>query len=180
MKDTDRILEDAAKLSKEARPQRDLWPGIEAALAEPAPSRMRPWMAQAAAVVLLVGASSGVTWLAMKGESETQIVVQPEYVFDEAAFGSSYNLGPGYTDAHSGLASKLDTQLAKLEPAERARVESNLAIIRDAIDQINAELANDPDNPQLQALLMKTYREELMLMRRVSDLVRTVTSRNDI
>ena len=147
MNDNDKIMQDAARLSKEIRPRRDLWPGIEAALAEPAPSRLMPWYAQAAAVILLVGASSGVTWLVMKGEPDTQVLVQPDYVFDEAAFGSSYNLGPGYTDAHSGLASKLDTQLAKLSPEERADVESNLAIIRGAIEQINAELAKDPDPP---------------------------------
>ena len=76
---------------------------------------------------------------------------------------------------------KLDAQLQRerLSP-ERANVEANLKLIRDAIDQINAELAGAEDNAHLQALLLKTYREELAVMRKVSDLTQTVMSRTDI
>ena len=120
------------------------------------------------------------TYFAVKDDGSATIAVQPGYVFDEASFGGTYKLGPGFTDAHGGLASKLDTQLERLSPEERADVEQSLKMIRDAIDQINAELAEDPDNAHLQALLLKTYREELTVMRKVSDLTQNVMSRNDI
>ena len=180
MNDHDDIMLDAARLSQRIQPERDLWPDIEQSLE---PQRRRNWapmLAQAASVVLLVAASSAVTYFAVKGDDATSIAVQPEYVFDRAAFGADYNLGPGFTDARSGLASKLDTQLERLSAEERADVEKNLKMIRNAIDQINAELAEDPDNAYLQALLLKTYREELTVMRKVSDLTQSVMSRNDI
>lgn len=176
----DKLLEDAAKLSTSMSPSRDLWPGIEAEIAAPGRSLWSPRFAQAAAVVLLMAGSSAITWLAMQDEQEVQLAVQPDYVFDQAAFGSNYSLGPGFIDARGGLAAKLDAQLEKLPPEDRADVEKSLELIRSAIDEINAELARDPDNARLQALLLKTYREELMLMRRVGDLAQTVTSRNDI
>lgn len=180
MNDQDKLMDDAARLAKEIRPERDLWPGIEAEITGSAKRRWSPVYAQAAAVVLLVVASSGITYFAVKGDGAAPLAVQPNYVFDEAAFGESYSLGPGFTDARSGLASKLDTQLAKLAPEERANIEENLAMIRGAIDEINAELSSDPDNAQLQSLLLKAYREELMLMRQIGNLTQSVTSRNDI
>ena len=180
MNDKDDIMLNAGRLSQHTEPERDLWPDIEASLT---PTRRRNWapmLAQAASVVLLVAASSAVTYLAVKGDDSASIAVQPEYVFDRAAFGADYNLGPGFTDARGGLASKLDTQLARLSPESRAEVEQNLEIIRSAIQEINEALAEDPDNAYLQALLLKTYREELTVMRNVSDLAQNVMSRNDI
>ena len=138
-------------------------------------------LAQAAAVVLLVGASSGVTYLAVKDDRVTMVPVQvPEYEFSRAAFGADYMLGPGYQDAYADLASRLDEQLARLSPEERDDVERTLVVIREAIDDINAALATDPDNAYLQELLQRTYREELTVMRRVGGLTRNVMLRNDI
>ena len=176
----DKLMADAAKLSTEVRPQRDLWPEIEASIQAQQRKPRSPIFAQAAAVLLLVGASSGVTYMVMKNEQPTQVAVSSDYVFDRAAFGGSHSLGPGFTDARSGLASKLNTQLERLSPEDRKSVEDNLAVIRQAIDDINAELVEDPDNAHLQALLLKTYREELALMRKIGDLTQNVMSRNDI
>lgn len=176
----DKLMERASRLSKETPPQRDLWAGIEQAIDAPRAKRWSPMFAQAAAVLLLVGASSGITYLAVTGDGETTLAVQPEYVFNEAAFGESYSLGPGFIDARSGLAARLDTQIEKLPAEERANIEANLTMIRDAIAEINAELGKDPDNAQLQSLLLKAYREELMIMRQIGELTRRVTTRNDI
>ena len=176
----DELLRDARGLQKSAPPPRDLWPAIEAEISRPARTWFSPLVAQAAAVVLLVGASSGLTYLLVKDDGGATIAVQPEYVFNEASFGSSYSLGPGFTDARGGIAAKLDSQLEKLSPEDRAGIEENLALVRTAIQQINEELAQDPDNVRLQTLLLKTYREELMIMRRVSSLTQTVTTRNDM
>ena len=60
-KRADRLDQVAMQLATEIAPERDLWPGIEQAIA--APRRRMTWLAQAAAVVLLVGASSTVTWM---------------------------------------------------------------------------------------------------------------------
>ena len=69
----DELIAAASALSTEISPDRDLWPGIEQAIAAPKRSRWTPMLAQAAAVVLLVGASSGITYFTMK---EEPVVVQ--------------------------------------------------------------------------------------------------------
>ena len=179
----DKLTTAARQLATEISPERDLWPEIESAIANPVRERSRwtPMLAQAAAVVLLIGASSGLTYLAVKDEQIVTVpVYSPEYVFERAAFGASHNLGSDYQDARADLASRLDQQLVRLSPEEREDVERTLVVIREAIADINAALGQDPDNAYLQELLQRTYREELNVMRRVGGLTRSVMLRNDI
>ena len=179
----DKLTTAARQLATEISPERDLWPEIELAITNPVRERS-PWtpmFAQAAAVVLLIGASSGLTYRAVKDEQPVTVsVYQPEYVFERAAFGTSHNLGSDYQDARADVASRLDEQLVRLSPQEREDVEKTLGVIREAISDINVALAQDPDNAYLQELLQKTYREELNVMRRVGGLTRNVMLRNDI
>jgi hypothetical protein len=105
----DKLTRAASQLAKDISPERDLWPGIEAEIVEPrAEPRRRGWtpiLAQAAAVVLLVGASSSLTYLAVRGDGATVVPVPtPNYEFSRAAFGANYTLGPDYQDAHADLA----------------------------------------------------------------------------
>ena len=182
----DTFVQDARLLATEIAPERDLWPGIEAAIREPTPARRSstPWLAQAAAVLLLAGGSSGLTWFVMQqdagvvnGTAATNTV---ELDAEFASFGDNYSLSPSYSDAHTNLAAELDFELERLPPEARTAVEDNLAIIRDAIREINAELSKDPDNRLLQELLLQSYRDELAVMRDVGELTRDVMSRNDI
>lgn len=179
----DKLTTAARQLATKISPERDLWPEIESAITNPVRERSRwtPMFAQAAAVVLLIGASSGLTYLAVKDERVVTVpVYTPEYVFERAAFGGSHNLGPDYQDARADLASRLDQQLTRLSAEEREDVEKTLIVIREAIADINSALEQDPDNAYLQELLQKTYREELNVMRRVGGLTRNVMLRNDI
>ncbi|MDJ0906429.1 MAG: hypothetical protein QNI96_10450 [Woeseiaceae bacterium] len=176
----DELLARARDLSTGISPEQDLWPGIEAAIRRPKTSRWTPRFAQAAAIVLLVGASSGLTWLATKDQVQVVEVVPAGLVFEQASFGGRYALGVGYQEAHRDLEAQLDTELQRLSPEARAEVEENLAMIRGAIGQINAALAEEPDNPLLQELLVQTYREELALMQRVGGLTQRVMPRRDI
>ena len=179
----DRLTTAARQLATEISPERDLWPEIESAITNPVRERARwtPMFAQAAAVVLLIGGSYGLTYLAVKDEPAVTVpVYSPGYEIQRAAFGSSHNLGSDYQDARADLASRLDRQLVRLSPEEREDVEKTLGVIREAIADINVALAQDPDNAYLQELLQKTYREELNVMRRVSGLTRNVMLRNDI
>lgn len=173
----DKLDQAASQLAKEIAPERDLWPGIEQAIRTP--QRRTPWYAQAAAVVLLVGASSGVTYLAVK-DSGPVVSIAPELVFEKAAFGGEYHLGPGFQDARNSLRTQLDEEIDSLSPEAQADVQENLGVIHAAIVEINTALENEPDNVYLQQKLLRAYREELALLRRVGGLTRNVMIRNDI
>jgi hypothetical protein len=184
------LMNAAAALTKEIRPGRDLWPGIEQALTRNEPGgawRATRWnglLAQAAAVILLVGASSGLTYLAVSdGNSQISPVAQDvERVFEpvSGSFGSRYNLGPDFQDARDVLAARLESELQKLSPESRAGVQTSLDAIHTAIVEINEALAREPDNVLLQQLLLRTYHEEIALMQQVGGIRNSAMKRNDI
>ncbi len=176
----DKLMEAAGQLSTDISPERDLWPGISEAILRPAARRWTPMFAQAAAVVLLVGASSAVTYTIMKDDVSTSQISTPDMIFEQASFGNRYNLGPGFQDARNALVADLDFELERLAPEARENIETNLTLIHSAINEMNAALEEDPGNTLLQERILKTYREELALLRRVSGLTRNVMLRNDI
>ena len=183
----DELMAAAAELATEVTPERNLWPGIEQAISQPAIPSRTVWnsvWAQAAAVLLLVGGSSGVTYLALTNDADTvsPVTEGPTLVFESASanFGSMYHLGPDYQDARRSLAVTVDEELSRLAPEERAEVQKNIDLIRTAIEDINEALAAEPDNELLQKLLLDTYREELNLMMRVDNITGAAMRRGDI
>ena len=176
----DKLLQKAAQLDREMSPQRDLWPGIAEAIQTPQRGRWAPMFAQAAAVVLLVGASSAITYVAVKEPQPQVAQVAPALVFERASFGSNHELGDEFVDARNALVAEMDVELEKLVPAARADVQANLELIQEAIYEINLALEQEPDNTLVQQRLLSAYREELTLLRRVSGLTRDIMMRNDI
>lgn len=183
----DELMAQAAKLAAPVQPERDLWPEIEQAISEPVRPNRSVWnsvWAQAAAVVLLVGGSSGITYMAVSdgGDSATPVGGTQTLIFEpvSGSFGSQYNLGPDYQDARRDLATKLEEELESLSPDTRQDVQANLETIRQAIRDINLALAEEPDNVMLQEMLLDMYRDELSLMNRVDWITRTAMRRDDI
>ncbi|HEX6259331.1 MAG TPA: hypothetical protein VFZ51_01670 [Woeseiaceae bacterium] len=186
----DELMLAARRLPRAIAPGRDLWPGVAKVIEEEktaAPRGKFRWntlLAQAAAVVLLVGGSSGITWLAMKPDTQTMTTEPPAVTLQfqpvAGSFGSQYHLGPEFVDARNDLAARLDEELARLSPETRAEVEGNLETIRAAIVEINLALAEQPDNALLQQLLINAYRDELSVMSRVDSMANSVMRRSDI
>jgi len=176
----DTLVAAARQLSTEISPERDLWPGIAEHLEAPQRSRWAPMLAQAAAVLVLIAASSGITWYAVQEDPILVTEIRPELTVQQAAFGSRYTLGPEFFDARDSLEQGFDQALGRLSPEQREDVEASLMVIRKVIADINVELNKDPTNVYLQEILMKSYREELGLMQRVGGLTRNVMRRNDI
>jgi len=190
----DEVMGLARGLATEVMPARDLWPGIEAAIRDgtatgrpqgpAAPERRMNWFARAAALLLLVGASSGLTWLAMQEDAATVaggngvsgLAFEPV----SGSFGSRYMLGPDFQDARAALVTRLEAELERLPEETRLEVEQNLAVIRAAIADLNRALAEEPDNALLQELLISTYGEELAIMRKVDGISTSVMRRTDI
>ena len=182
----DALMAAAAALPKQIAPGRDLWPGIEQALRKPPASA---WyrgglFAQAAAVILLIGASSGLTYFAVRdgGSQVSPVVTDVTRVFEpvSGSFGSSYNLGPDFQDARNSLAARLEMEMERLPADARADIQENLDVIHNAIIEINKALAEEPDNALLQELLLRTYHDELALMQKVGGIKNSAMRRNDI
>ena len=176
----DKLAAAAKRLATEISPERDLWPGIADAIRAPRRSRWTPMFAQAAAIVLLIGASSAVTYVAVSGQQGPVTQVTPNLVFEQTSFGSRYNIGSDFQLARNELAAQLDVELARLSPQTRAEIATSLELLHEAIFDINQALEKDPDNVMLQAKLVRAYKEELSVLRRVGGLTRDVMMRNDI
>jgi hypothetical protein len=87
-----------------------------------------------------------------------------------AAFGPTGHLDPEYIAARGQLTRMLDRRIATLPPSARAKLEFNLGEMRRAADEINAALSEQPGDPLLEELLLKTYQDELAVLANVSQL----------
>ena len=190
----DPLNEALASLPEDVAPERDLWPQIRAELAKtpivaeaPARGVQANWFRLAAAV-LLVLATSFVTYYVTRQSMQQQIAQNPlealpapQVISQPASFSfGSERLGAGYVNARAELDKRFKERLASLPPAARAKVESDLADLRRAANDISKTLAQHPSDPLLQDLLMSTYQSELQLLANVSDLPTAGSMRTDL
>jgi hypothetical protein len=181
-----------ASLPEDVAPERDLWPQIRAEIvktpiAAPASLVQSNWFRLAAAV-LLVLATSFVTYYVTRQSMQEQVAkTSPEAAPTPPVTGQPVSftfgrerLGAGYMSARAELDKRFKERLATLPPADRAKVEKNLADLRHAANEISATLAQHPSDPLLQDLLMSTYQSELQLLANVSELPNASSMRTDL
>jgi hypothetical protein len=179
-----------AKLAPEVQPPRDLWVDIRSQIeAEPtqarsAASSAKRWY-QLAAAVLLVVASSLTTYVLMREtDLEAPIVASeqpahPALTAMPASFAGQ-GLGKGYAQARASLDKEFAARLASLPAPAREKVERNLADIRQAAHEIADTLAQHPNDPLLQELLLSTYQSELRLLADVTQMSPASATRVDL
>jgi hypothetical protein len=188
----DPLDEALASLPQSVAPERDLWPQIRAEIeqtpiAAPKSVVQSNWF-RLAATVLLVLASSFVTYYVTRESLQPQVAQTtpeaapaPQVTSQPASFTfGRERLGAGYMNARAELDKRFKERLATLPPADRAKVEKNLADLRHAADEISATLAQHPSDPLLQDLLMSTYQSELQLLTNVSELPTAGSMRTDL
>ncbi len=179
-----------AKLPREVEPRRDLWVDIRSQIeAQPVPvksasiSRMR-WYQLAAAVLLVIG-SSFTTFVLMREQPVQEPamanveVIKPALTAMPASFAGQ-GLGQGYAQARASLDEEFEKRLAALPPAAREKVERNLGDIRKAAHEIADTLAQHPNDPLLQDLLLSTYQSELRLLADVTQMSPAPATRVDL
>ena len=176
------------ELPLEVAPGRDLWPDIAARIEEhaqplAATTRRPAWLWQVAAAVVLVAGSSLLTAsLLDRDVLMQQSAVQPvpasahTAVALPAAFGPAGQLDPEYVAARGQLTQLLDQRIAALPTSARAKLEFNLGEMRRAADEINAALAEQPGDPLLEELLLKTYQDELAMLSNISQLTNSLAN----
>jgi hypothetical protein len=151
-------------------PGRDLWPGIEAQLAEragaAAPVRRRgglplAWLAAAAMVgSLAVGVWIGRSVLPGARPAPPLAAAPAAAAPQQVAWVSD----PRYQRQRAALLATFDQQLAALPPPSRAKVLASLATIRHAQQDLEQALGKDPANALLQELLVNTYQDEMRVL----------------
>jgi hypothetical protein len=160
--------EQLAALPRDIDPPRNLWPQIEAAI-QPARRSQPRWPLALAASVAIAAVSVMVTWKllrapalppsALNGPQATQPVTSVSFALPQQA---------SYVQARAQLEQVFRQRLDLLQPATRAKIEANLAIIRDANDNIRRALEADPASPLLLQQLQSTQRQEVDLYTNVA------------
>lgn len=154
------LKQELEKLPDSIEPERDLWHGIEQRIQhKPARSRGRVWELAIAASVAAVVSSAMFLGFGQSRDATTQAV---------PTLAAYQQLDAAYLPVRKVSLERYNAQADKLDPAVRATVEKNLAIIDQALDEIRAALKNRPNDPALNALLQRTYEQEMAVLSAVT------------
>jgi hypothetical protein len=150
-----------ASLPRDIVPPGNLWPGIAARLT--GRTRRAPPMALAATIAIAAaGLASFFTWAVLESRSVPSVV-------QTVAAASSFEepRDPKYVLARDAVEKTFRERLGMLEPATRAKIESSLAVIQKAHEDIRKALAADPQSPVLEQLWESTWHDEFDLYDRI-------------
>ncbi|MGA2398184.1 MAG: hypothetical protein ABSG30_09020 [Steroidobacteraceae bacterium] len=165
MKDVRESLETRfGKLPRDIVPPRYLWPSIEREI-ERQPLRTPQMVLAAAAAIAALMIAGAVVWAVLHGRVAAPVADTPSF-----AMSLDEPHDAGYLAARADVLDTFKQRLAMLDPATRAKIEANLAVIHKARDDIRKSLATDPDSPVLEQLLESAWHDEFDLY---DDVIRT-------
>jgi len=174
------LIAEARSLPASIDPPAELWNAVRGRIATIAPLKRlggtRRWQL-AAAAVLLVALSSGVTVLVIGHRSEivasreALATRRPSTAIQPAAARA---VARDYEATIRQLRETLDERRAQLDPATIGKVEASLRVVDSAIAEARGALADDPANLTLVDLLAASYERKLELLRRASELSSTI------
>jgi hypothetical protein len=156
--------EKLARLAPDVAPPRDLWPGIAREIVRR--PRASPVLAFAAAAGVICFAGV-LAWVVLHGRP-TGVAPRQESSYVAASLEEPREAG--YLATRAALEETFHERLALLDPKTRAQIESNLATIRAAREDIRKALSTDPESPVLEQLLESAWHDEFDLY---DDVVRT-------
>lgn len=201
VRDIENIRTDAAKLP-ELAPSRDLWDGIAARIEAPvielkprqAPAPVRRNWQMAAAAVVLMAVSSGVTYLVTKSDQQSASGEQQVVTVPDSNGTFTTPVSPGvvtprpprpssgtilimnepsapeitYDQEITRLRVILDQRRVDLDTATIAAVEKSLKAIDQAITDARRALASDASSAFLNEQLNRSLEKKLGVLRRVA------------
>jgi N-acyl-D-aspartate/D-glutamate deacylase len=163
------------ELPQSVAPERDLWPGIAAAIeadrsavSQTAPARRRVWVPAAgmAAAIALVAIGMVIGMRLQPAPPPTAGIVAPS---------QDVNLIPAamrdqkYRAQRDALMVEVQNRLQAMAPADRDKVKASLDTLKKSIADIEAALGHDPANALLQELLVSSCQEEMRALTAVRD-----------
>lgn len=152
-------------------PERDLWPGIESEIraSRLAAGTARRWLVAAAGIVLVAAAV-----LTFRGGGSESLEFDPPAARALPASSSPYlvEVFDDYDRSRAELRRALERKLAdypeELTPPLAAAIETNLAVIDEAMANIERALADLPRDEELERSLVALYEHELRLLEELS------------
>jgi hypothetical protein len=138
-------------------PPRVLWPGIAREIARAPQGSKRFAIAASVAVACLAGA---LVWVILNSPSAPS---RGSTTAQSASESFNEPRDPAYVAARANLERSFRERLVTLDPRTRATIESNLALIRRAHEDIRRALADQPANPVLEHLFESTWHDEFDL-----------------
>jgi hypothetical protein len=150
----DRLLDE---LPREATPQRNLWPGIAAAIGNK-PRRSQSWFMAVASAAAAACLATLFTWAFLQRNSVPRVIqaATAQGAFDEPR-------DPKFVLARNSLEKTYTERLALLKPETRAKIQASLAEIRKAHEDIRQALIADPQSVALEQMLQSTWHDEFDL-----------------
>jgi hypothetical protein len=169
------------ELAQNVAPSRDLWPAIEAAIAQsvehqsgeqsasPArgarPTWWMPAVGMAAAVALVsIGVIIGMNF----GGGSSTTLVNAGNAGDPALMPAALR-DADYRKQRDALLVEVNDRLKTMPAEDRAKVAASLKTLQRSISDIEAALGRDPANALLQELLVNSCQEEMRVLTTVRD-----------
>ncbi len=168
----DKLNSAIKRLPREVQPDRDLWPGIDARL-KPRRAVQPLWTYSMAASLVLAVAAGGL-WF---GIGMHQKAATPQ---ETVATGPSNPATDAYFAQRAAYAEKSVQTATDLSPATRGVILKNLRIIESSMQDMQAALDKDPNNPRLRALLFDLYQNEARLLAATQQAQAKTTARNSL
>jgi|SRR5579863_2364955 len=170
------------ELQHEVTPPRDLWPQIQARLAQesvpvrPAPvrspyARRASYMRVVAAAAMVAALGVGV-WIGRyeRGPSgQTPMVASTPSTNTAQAVQAAYQPSAKYVRDRAALVKSLEAKLDSLPPDTRAKVLASLTTIQKSKQELETALGHDPTNALLQELLVDAYQDEMRVLTAVHE-----------
>lgn len=168
-----RLLADAGRLPRSIEPSHNLWPGVAQRL-DAGNRRRRPFLRPryAVAAVALLAVAFSLTQVRTKKARERTarpVVTEQPLTVGLASLAEQWRRSEAtYEQAAAELQTALDAVREELDPATVARIETNLAIIDDAIRESRAALTEDPGNLEVLQLLAAVHEKKLDLLKQAT------------
>jgi hypothetical protein len=154
----DRLI---ANLPKDILPPANVWPRVASRLTSK-PRYARPMALAAAIAVAAAGLASFFTWAVLESPSVPRVI---QTMAAAPAFADPTD--PKYLLARDEVEKTFRERVALLDPATRTKIESSLAVIQKAHEDIRQALAADPHSSVLEQLWASTLHDEFDLYDRV-------------
>jgi hypothetical protein len=168
-----RLLADARALPRDVAPPPEVWSAVRASVSRDSGRRAthwwhNGWLATAAAMVLVVGTATFMSFAARGKSAKAKAMV--ETVASPLTTPALYAVDKNYVATIRELRAALETQRSRLAPSTVQTVDRSLRVIDEAIAEARAALAADPANSVLVDILAGQYERQVDLLQRAAAL----------